>query len=101
MKAALVMVVVAACSGAQSPPPPGVANAVPRPPPDAAVDAPLTGTAAIIARLAEFRDAMCACTDRACSERVMEGLTRWAQDLAREAQGGRHPTEAEAAQLRM
>jgi len=35
-----------------------------------------------IAKLAEFKDRMCACTDKTCAERVETDLTAFAADLA-------------------
>lgn len=36
-----------------------------------------------IAKQTEFRDKMCACKDRACTEKVTEELTRWGQEQAK------------------
>ena len=36
-----------------------------------------------IAKLTEFRDRMCGCKDRACTEKVTEDLTRWGQEQAK------------------
>jgi hypothetical protein len=36
-----------------------------------------------IAKMTEFKDRMCACKDRACTERVTEEMTRWGQEQAK------------------
>jgi hypothetical protein len=36
-----------------------------------------------IAKMTEFKDSMCACKDRACTERVTEEMTRWGQEQAK------------------
>ena len=89
----------AACSAPQSSPQPVVANSTPKPPPDAAVDAPLKGVPAAIAKMSGFRDAMCACADKACVQRITEDIGRWGQELARESEEKLSPTESETKQM--
>lgn len=36
-----------------------------------------------IARFSEFTDRVCACKDRACTERVTEDMTKWSMDMQR------------------
>ncbi len=38
------------------------------------------GGADAIAKLGEFKDAMCKCTDKACAEKVSGELTKWSQE---------------------
>lgn len=35
-----------------------------------------------IAKMAEFKDKMCVCVDKACADRVTEDMTRWGQEQA-------------------
>jgi hypothetical protein len=44
-----------------------------------------TSSGDAIAKLTELRDKMCACKDKACTEKVTEELTRWGQDQAKVA----------------
>jgi hypothetical protein len=37
----------------------------------------------VIARMVELKDKMCACKDKACTEKVTEELTRWGQEQAK------------------
>lgn len=83
MKAVLLAIVLAACGGSQPPTPPVVSNRVPTPPVDAAVDAAPAGSAVMIAKMNEFTDELCSCTDPACAERVAEEMTRWSRELAK------------------
>lgn len=112
MKAAVLSIALAACHPASGPPP--VSNRAPpvalppaaesaagqsansgEPAPDAALDA---GSAAdTVARFEQFADAMCQCTDRDCAERVVDDMSRWAQDLADSGQAMPKVTGAEDA----
>jgi hypothetical protein len=42
------------------------------------------GGSDVSAKMAEFRDQMCKCTDKACADKVMESMTKWTQDNAKE-----------------
>jgi hypothetical protein len=86
MKTVLFALALAACGGGQPPPSPPPAAATP--PGDAAVDASRADTAAALAKLSQFSDDMCKCSDRECTERVTAAMTRWAQEmLATHSQG--------------
>jgi TonB family protein len=103
-------IVIAACGGPPSAPVPPPTNTAPpaaaappaavTPPPEvhepAALDAPTHTPAASLARMAEFRDAMCACKERQCADEVTETMTRWGQAMAREAEQSARITEADA-----
>jgi len=97
MKIVLVVVVLAACSGSAQTPAqePVLTNSVPRPPPDAAVDAPVAQGVAAIAKMTTFRDELCACLDKACADRVLAALTQWAQDEARKPRVEEEYTETD------
>jgi hypothetical protein len=41
------------------------------------------GGADVTAKMAEFRDQMCKCTDKACADKVMESMTKWTQENAK------------------
>ena len=40
-----------------------------------------------IAKMGEFRDQMCKCTDKACADKVAEAMTKWTQEFAKEGGG--------------
>ena len=40
-----------------------------------------------IAKMGEFKDQMCKCTDKACADKVAEAMTKWTQEFAKEAGG--------------
>lgn len=42
-----------------------------------------------IAKMSDFKDQMCKCTDKACADKVTEAMTKWGQDMAKE--GGDKP----------
>jgi len=42
------------------------------------------GGSDVSAKMAEFRDQMCKCTDKACADKVMESMAKWTQDNAKE-----------------
>jgi len=75
---ALFALAIAACGGGQPPASPPAPVVVPA---DAAVDAPLTGVAAILAQQAKFTDEMCRCADKPCADRVNAAMTKWGQEL--------------------
>jgi hypothetical protein len=37
-----------------------------------------------IAKMADFKDQMCKCPDKACADKVTEAMTKWNQDMAKE-----------------
>src|SRR5665647_769315 len=39
-----------------------------------------------MAKMSEFADDMCKCKDKACADKVQEGMTKWSTDMA--AKGG-------------
>jgi glycerol dehydrogenase-like iron-containing ADH family enzyme len=43
------------------------------------------GAGDAIAKMTEFKDQMCKCADKACAEKVTEGMTKWGQEMAKEA----------------
>ena len=62
------------------PPPADAAIASPRraPPP------PLDETEVLMAKMSEFRDAICQCTTTACAQQVSDDMTKWSQEQARD-----------------
>ncbi len=42
------------------------------------------GTREAMAKMDEFKVAMCACADAACAQRVADDMTRWSQEMARD-----------------
>jgi hypothetical protein len=42
------------------------------------------GAGDAINKLTDFKDQMCKCADKACAEKVTEGMTKWGQDMAKE-----------------
>jgi hypothetical protein len=50
------------------------------------------GGADMIAKMTEFKDAMCKCTDKACADKVMADMTKWTQDMAKEG-GDKEPAK--------
>jgi hypothetical protein len=51
-----------------------------------------------MAKMAEFRDQMCACKDMACAQKVSDGMTTWAQEEAKESTEPPKMSEAEIKQ---
>jgi hypothetical protein len=85
MKWMLVVVALGACGacgGSRQPPAQDqvIASSTPTPPPDAAVDAPWTEQ--YLAKLTEFRDTVCKCTDQACVNRATQDMSTWARGWA-------------------
>ena len=78
--------VLASCAGSNPPP------AEPQPAPAASTAAPAPAPAPpppppprsksdeALAKMAEFKDEMCACKDTPCAQRVADHMTKWAQD---------------------
>lgn len=54
-----------------------------------------TSGADVVARMGQFRDAMCKCFDKPCADEVTEQMTRWGQELARSGGGTERVTEAD------
>jgi hypothetical protein len=44
------------------------------------------GAGEAMAKMSEFADEMCKCKDKACADKVQEGMTKWSTDMA--AKGG-------------
>jgi hypothetical protein len=42
------------------------------------------GAGDAIAKMTDFKDQMCKCADKACAEKVTEGMTKWGQEMAKE-----------------
>ena len=42
------------------------------------------GASDVAAKMGEFRDQMCKCTDKACADKVTESMAKWTQDNAKE-----------------
>jgi hypothetical protein len=81
MRSLLLCLVLASCGGSPQPAPtsPPASNTAPvtaTPPPDASV------ASVAIAKMGEFKDAMCACKDTSCAQRVSDNMVKWAQDQA-------------------
>jgi hypothetical protein len=43
------------------------------------------GGADMMAKMTEFKDAMCKCADKACADKVTADMTKWQADMAKEA----------------
>jgi hypothetical protein len=43
------------------------------------------GSGEAIAKMTEFKDKMCACKDKACTDKVSEDMTKWGQEQAKNA----------------
>lgn len=83
MKALLPAVLLVGCWRGEPPPPSQPAAAVA--PPAKSVPPPSARTQADLAleAMRGFKDQMCACTDKACSDRVREELVQWSTEMAR------------------
>jgi hypothetical protein len=52
------------------------------------------GASDVAAKMAEFRDQMCKCTDKTCADKVTESMAKWTQDNAKEgSKEAAKPTE--------
>lgn len=60
----------------------------------------LTDSDAVLDKMAEFKDKMCMCRDKACADAVSEDFTRWGTQQARDA-GSRSPKISDADAKRM
>jgi hypothetical protein len=45
------------------------------------------------AKLTEFKDQMCKCTDKACTDKVMDDMTKWGQEAAKIVEKDAKPNE--------
>jgi len=52
------------------------------------------GGADIVAKMTEFKNRMCACKSKACTDKVTDDMTRWNQELAK-AGGDKPPTASD------
>src|SRR6185503_1141221 len=41
------------------------------------------GGGEVVAKMTEFKDRMCACKNKACTDKVTEDMTKWNQELAK------------------
>jgi len=44
-----------------------------------------SGAAQAMAKMEEFKDMMCACADKACADKVTDEMTKWSQEMAKDA----------------
>jgi hypothetical protein len=61
------------------PPPADAAIASPRRAPP-----PLDELEILMAKMSDFRDAMCQCTTTSCAQQVSDDMTRWSQELSKD-----------------
>jgi hypothetical protein len=52
-----------------------------------------------IAKLAEFADDMCACTDKPCADAVQSEMTRWSTEISQRKEDYDKPTEEEVEEV--
>jgi hypothetical protein len=96
-------ILFAACGGSQSASP---ASPAPATPPPAGSAAPLgsdaTGSAAsstgpsvdaMLAKMGEFKDKICACPDQTCVEGVSDEMKKWSDDLKQQGVKDPHLTD--------
>jgi len=98
MKVAVWSIALAACRASQPAPP--VSNHMLAPSAEAPIDAAPRGGAAAIAKLEQFADDMCKCPDRDCADHVIDAMTQWAEDLARDGEATPKVNSAEDEQAR-
>jgi hypothetical protein len=100
MLRSLLVMVVLACGGKQDAAPQPISNVSTHPEP---VAPPPTRDEKMLAKMREFRDAMCKCAagDVACAMRVSDDMTRWAVNdpLAKEPPGEPAKQNPEAEQI--
>lgn len=99
MRAAWLVIVLVACGGGRSEPVKPIANEVPRPPADAAIDAAPTGIAAVFAKMTSFTDRMCACKDKACADAISDEMSKWGAEMAKDADKNVKVTEDDAKRM--
>lgn len=54
----------------------------------------------MLARMAAFKDRMCACTDQACADKVMDDMTAWGKETALAGRTPEKPTDEQLARTR-
>lgn len=52
-----------------------------------------------VAKMTEFKDQMCACKDKACADKVQEGMTKWSTEMAAKA-GDKKDQKADEATMK-
>jgi hypothetical protein len=77
--------VLASCAGSNPPPAepqpaPAASTAAPAPAPPPPPPPPRSKSDEALAKMAEFKDEMCACKDSPCAQRVADHMTKWAQE---------------------
>ena len=90
----LALLFVASCGSSSPPPAQPPAPVTTAPPADAA-----SSTNTVLAKMIEFKDALCACKDTPCAQHVSEDMTKWASDQAGKADTGPKPTDDELKQM--
>jgi hypothetical protein len=54
-----------------------------------------------VAKMTEFKDQMCACKDKACADKVQEGMTKWSTEMAAKAGDKKEAKTDEATMKKM
>jgi hypothetical protein len=83
----LLIALLFGCGGS-TPPPAPVANTAPPPATPAPAAAPAvdpSSFAGIRAKLNKFADDMCVCNDSVCAQGVSDAMTKWGQDMTKNA----------------
>jgi hypothetical protein len=80
----LVLTLVLAACGGKSPPPTVQNEVAPQPAP-APAPPPKSENEVVMEKMRGFTDGMCACKDKVCADKVQEGMSAWAQQVARDA----------------
>jgi hypothetical protein len=57
-------------------------------------------TADALKRMGEFRDEMCKCQDKPCTDRVQQAMTRWSTDMAAKSSDRRREHKADEATMK-
>jgi hypothetical protein len=91
----LVLTLVLAACGGKSPPPTVQNEVAPQPAP-APAPPPKSENEVVMEKMRGFTDGMCACKDKVCADKVQEGMSAWAQQVARDAGDKPSPTPTEA-----
>lgn len=102
-RALALVVALASCYRGGATPEAPPSNHVEAPPPVRTPPPPPAPTEieAAIEAMGSFAEAMCACPDRACADDVQQGMTAWAEEMAKRDRGGADlkPDEAEMQQM--
>jgi hypothetical protein len=53
-----------------------------------------------VAKMTEFKDEMCKCKDKACADKVQEGMTKWSTDMAAKAGDKKEPPKQDEAMMK-